>query len=453
MTTASEPRTKRRKASSATPVVAIVGRPNVGKSALFNRMIGRRKALVEALAGTTRDRLYGDVVWRGERFRLVDTGGLEPDGAAGYPTLIREQVARAVDEAAVLLFVVDGETGVIEADREVAEVLRRARKPVFLLVNKVENRARREEAVQFYELGVGEPLAVSAHHGEGVAEVLDLVVDALPPATEEEAAGVEAPRLAIVGRPNVGKSMLLNAILGEERVIVSPVPGTTRDAIDTTFAFKNRPLVLVDTAGLRRLGHIGHGMEQHMAMRAREALDRADVALVVFDASEGLTAQDLHIAGYALKAKTGVLIVANKWDLVSAKTRAEFEQEVRRRFYFAAWVSFCIVSAKERTGIRRLLNEALRLCDERRRRIETGPLNAVVQRAVAERPPPLVRNRRLKLLYVNQPEVAPPTFVFFVNDASLVHFSYRRYLENVIRANFGFQGVALRMVFRSRRER
>jgi len=452
MTATSEPRTKRRPASPATSVVAIVGRPNVGKSALFNRMIGRRKALVEEIAGTTRDRLYGNVTWRGERFRLVDTGGLEPDGAAGYPTLIREQVGRAVEEAAVLLFVVDGETGVIEADREVAEVLRRARKPVFLLVNKVENTARREGAVQFYELGVGEPFAVSAHHGDGVAEVLDLVVDALPPAPEEETE-VEAPRLAIVGRPNVGKSMLLNAILGEERVIVSPVPGTTRDAIDTTFEFKNRPLVLVDTAGLRRLGHIGHGMELHMALRARDALDRAGVALVVFDASEGLTAQDLHIAGYALKAKTGVLVVANKWDLVSVKTRAEFEQEVRRRFYFAPWVSFCIVSAKERTGIRRLLNEALRLCDERRRRIETGPLNAIVQRAVAERPPPLVRNRRLKLLYVNQPAVAPPTFVFFVNDASLVHFSYRRYLENVIRANFGFQGVALRMVFRSRRER
>jgi len=452
MTAVSEPRTKGRAGSPARPVVAIVGRPNVGKSALFNRMIGRRKALVEEIAGTTRDRLYGDVVWRGERFRLVDTGGLEPDGAAGYPTLIREQVERALEEASVLLFVVDGEAGLIEADREVAEVLRRARKPVLLLANKVENKVREEEAVQFYELRAGEPLPVSAHHGTGVAEVLDLVVDALPPAPDEETAS-EAPRLAIIGRPNVGKSMLLNAILGEERVIVSPVPGTTRDAIDTAFELKNRQLVLVDTAGLRRSGRIERGMEQHMAMRAREALDRADVALVVFDASEGLTAQDLHIAGYALKARTGVVIVANKWDLVSDATRQEFEQAVRRRFYFAPWLSFCIVSAKERTGIRRLLNEALRLCDERRRRIETGPLNAVVQRAVAERPPALVRNRRLKLLYVNQPEVAPPTFVFFVNDASLVHFSYRRYLENVLRANFGFAGVALRLIFRSRRER
>ncbi|OGO49510.1 MAG: ribosome biogenesis GTPase Der [Chloroflexi bacterium RBG_16_68_14] len=433
------------------PVVAIVGRPNVGKSALFNRMLGRRQALVEEIPGTTRDRLYGDVSWRGEQFRLVDTGGLDPEAEEGYSELIRRQVELAMAEAAVLLFVVDAKDGLIPADEEVAEVLRRSGKPVYLLANKVDNEARLEAAVQFYELGLGEPIPVSAQHGTGVADVLDRVLESLPPAPEE--APVEALRLAIVGRPNVGKSMLLNAILGEERVIVSPVPGTTRDAVDTSFEFEGHALVLVDTAGLRRPGKIGAGLEHHAVLRARHALERADTALVLFDASERLTAQDLHIVGFAIKAKTGVVVVANKWDLMEGISPTEFEQAVRRRLPFASWVSFRTTSAKTGLGITALIQEALRLCDERRRRIETGPLNALIQRAVAEQPPPPVRNQRLKLLYVTQPEVAPPTFVFFVNDASLVHFSYRRYLENVIRRRFGFDGVALRLAFRSRRER
>ncbi len=443
---------KRTAAGVARPVVALVGRPNVGKSALFNRMVGRRQALVEELPGTTRDRLYGDVVWRGERFRLIDTGGLEPEAEAGYPELIRQQVEQAVTEAAVLLFVVDAKTGVISADEEVADVLRRAGKPVFLLANKVDSEERREAAVQFYELGLGEPIPVSAHHGGGVAEVLDRVLESLPPSPDEEGT-VAAPRLAIIGRPNVGKSMLLNAILGEDRVIVSPVPGTTRDAVDTAFDFQGRPLVLVDTAGLRRPGKIGRGLEQHAALRARDALERADTALVVFDASEGLTAQDLHIVGFALKAKAGLLLVANKWDLMEGAQPDEFERRARRRLRFAPWAALCITSAKEGTGIGELLQEASRLCDERQRRIDTAPLNAAIQRAVAERPPPSVHNRELKLLYVSQPDVSPPTFVFFVNDAALVHFSYRRYLENAIRVRFGFDGVALRLVFRSRRGR
>lgn len=433
------------------PVVAIVGRPNVGKSAIFNRMVGHRQALVEEVPGTTRDRLYGDVAWRGESICLVDTGGLDPEAEAGYPELIREQVEVAVAEASVLLFVVDAKDGLLPSDEEVAEVLRRAGKPVFLLANKADNEARREAVAQFYELGLGEPLPVSAQHGIGIADVLDQVLEALPPTPEEPA--VEIPRLAIVGRPNVGKSMLLNAVLGEERVIVSEVPGTTRDAIDTSFEFQNRPLVLVDTAGLRRPGKVGAGLEHHATLRARHALERADVALVLFDAGEGLTTQDLRIVRYALEAGTGMAVVANKWDLMSGASLADFEREVRRRLRFAPWASFRITSAKEGLGISPLLQEALRLCDERRRRIDTGPLNAVVQRAVADRPPPTVRNQQLKLLYVSQPETAPPTFVFFVNDASLVHFSYRRYLENVIRSHFGFDGVVLRLAFRGRKGR
>jgi GTP-binding protein len=433
------------------PVVAIVGRPNVGKSAIFNRMVGRRQALVEEIPGTTRDRLYGDVAWRGESFRLVDTGGLDPEAEAGYPELIREQVEVAVAEASALLFVVDVKDGLLPSDEDVAEVLRRADKPVFLLANKADNEARREAVAQFYELGLGEPIPVSAQHGIGIADVLDRVLKGLPPAPEGPA--VEAPRLAIVGRPNVGKSMLLNAVLGEERVIVSEAPGTTRDAIDTSFEFRGRSLMLVDTAGLRRPGKVGAGLEHHAALRSRHALERADVALVLFDASEGLTAQDLRIVRFALEARTGLTVVANKWDLMSGASLADYEKEVRRRLRFAPWASFRITSAREGMGISPLLQEALRLCDERRRRVDTGPLNALVQRAVADRPPPAVRNRQLKLLYVSQPQVAPPTFVFFVNDASLVHFGYRRYIENVIRGHFGFDGVAVRLSFRSRRER
>ncbi len=437
-------------AATAGRVVAIVGRPNVGKSALFNRLVGRRQALVEELAGTTRDRLYGDAEWRGERFRVVDTGGLELESAGGYPELVRRQVEQAVEEASLLLFVVDAKTGTTPADEEVAGVLRRAKKPVFLLANKAETQERREAAVQFFELGLGEPMTISALSGDGVAELLDEVLAALPPETGEAPAAV--PRLAIVGRPNVGKSMLLNAILGEERVIVSEAPGTTRDAIDTAFEFQGRPIVLVDTAGLRRPGRMERGLEQHASLRAHRALEHADTALVVIDASAGIIAQDLHIAGFALKAKTGLIVVANKWDLIERGSAEEFESQVRQRLHFAPWASFRIVSAKDRTGIEPLLAEALRVCDARQQRIETGPLNALMERWVADRPPPPLGTRLLKLFYVSQPEVAPPTFVFFVNDASLAHFGYQRYLENRLRERFDFRGVALRLVFRSRRE-
>jgi GTPase len=433
------------------PVVAIVGRPNVGKSALFNRLIGRRKALVEEERGTTRDRVYGDVEWRDTRFRVVDTGGLEPDSAAGYAALVREQIEVALEEASVIVFVVDARTGITVADEEVAELLRRAAKPVFLVANKVDNEERREAAVQFYELGLGEPVLVSAQHDTGISDLLDRVYVGLPP--QDPAEEIVAPRLAIVGRPNVGKSMLLNAILGEERVIVSEQPGTTRDAVDTTFELDGKPVVLIDTAGLRRRGKIERGLERHSTARAREALERADTALVVFDASDGLMAQDLHVAGYALEAKTGLVVVANKMDLLTDVSAEEVELKVRRRMNFAPWLAFAAVSAKERTGIDPLLRRALEVCEERQRRIETSLLNRVVEDAIAAQPPPPVKNRSPKFLYVTQPSVAPPAFVFFVNEAKLVHFSYRRYLENMLRQRFGFEGVGIKLLFRSRQER
>ena len=437
------------------PIVAIVGRPNVGKSALFNRMVGGRPALVEDFPGTTRDRIYGDVEWRLRTFRVVDTGGLEPDVPGTYTPLIRSQVEYALAEAAIVLFVIDSITGLTAADEEVADLLRRTAKPVLLLANKADNRERRDSVVAFYELGLGEPTAISAHHGEGVAEVLDMIVDMLPPEEERDDVGT-ALRLAIVGRPNVGKSSLLNAILGEDRVIVSDVPGTTRDAIDTPFAYEGNDLVLIDTAGLRRRGAIEPGVEKHSTLRARRALERAQIALCVFDMADGLTAQDTHVIGYALDALRGVIVVANKWDLVRDGDwqQEDFESRLRWQLKFAPWISIRFVSAKEEIGVTEVLAEAVRIGEERKRRVDTGALNQAVRKAVAQKPPPTPsKGARIKLLYVTQAEIDPPTFVFFLNDASAVHFSYRRYMENVIRRTFGFKGTAIKLVFRGRADK
>ena len=436
--------------SPSRPVVALVGRPNVGKSALFNRMLGGRKALVEEIAGTTRDRLYGDVEWREREFRLVDTGGLLLDESPPYSALIRRQVEIAIEEAQVILFVVDAKEGLTAADLDVADVLRRTAKPVLLLANKAESGSRREAAVQFYELGLGEPIPVSAHHGQGVADVMDMVVEMAPASPAVEAA--EALAIAIVGRPNVGKSMLLNAILGEERVIVSDEPGTTRDSIDTPFQFQEQELLLLDTAGIRRRGRVQRGVEKHSVLRAERAVERADVALLLMDAGEGVAAQDTHIAGLIADAYVGLVLVVNKWDLIDpAPTfRKQFERVVRHRMRFASWAPLCFISAKEGMGIDGLLAEALKVDEERRKRVSTGELNAVVQRVVGERGPPSVGGRKLKVLYCTQVQAAPPTFVFFVNDASLLHFSYRRYIENRLRRVFGFAGTPLRLVFKGR---
>ncbi len=435
------------------PIVAIVGRPNVGKSALFNRIVGGRPALVEDLPGTTRDRIYGDAEWRGREFKVVDTGGLEPDVPGTYTPLVRAQVEYALAEADIVLFVVDTITGITAADLEVADLLRRSNKPVLLIANKADSRTREEAAITFYELGIGEPIAISAHHGHGVADVLDMIADSLPPLeTEEVEPGL---KLAIVGRPNVGKSSLLNAILGEDRVIVSEVPGTTRDVIDTPFVFNGQPLVLVDTAGLRRRGAIEPGVEKHSTLRARRALERAQIALCLFDLSEEFTAQDAHVVGYALDAARGIVVVANKWDLVrdGEWTKEDWERRLRWKLKFAPWIPIRFISAVERTGIEEVLAEAVRIGEQRQRHVDTGALNQVMRRAVAEKPPPTPsKGKRIKLLYVPQAEVDPPTFVFFLNDASAVHFSYRRYMENVIRRHFGFEGTSIKMVFRGRNE-
>jgi GTP-binding protein len=440
------------------PLVALVGRPNVGKSALFNRMTGERRAIVEDIPGTTRDRLVGEVEWRGRSFDLVDTGGLaEPtsvQGSGAYMDAIRSQVEAAVAESDLLLFVVDAKSGSTAADHEVASMLRRSGKPTVLVANKADNSRREEEATEFYELALGEPLSVSAINGAGAGELLDTIAGMLPYLPEADAAETQQPlRVALIGRPNVGKSALTNALLGEERVIVSDIAGTTRDAIDTPFEFEGEQMVLIDTAGIRRPGRLEGSIEHYSVMRSKEAVARADVAVVVFDASERLRAQDLHIVGLALEESTGLVLAANKWDLIKDEwDRNAFLAAIKRRLRFAPWVPVTIVSALERTGLDELLREVRASGEERRKRVQTSELNAIMRGALARRPPPLVGRKRLKLLYVTQVRTEPPTFVFFVNDASLVSPTYERYLENALRRAFGYRGAGLRLIFRSRGE-
>ena len=495
------------------PVVAIVGRPNVGKSTLFNRFLGRRSAIVEDRARTTRDRLYGDTEWNGRRFVIVDTGGLELGPDDQIEARVQEQARLAIAEADVILFVVDAVSGLTPADLEAARILRRAKAPVIVVVNKADNEKRELEGAEFHSLGWDETYAISASHGRGTGDLLDAIVWALPPESqaelarkareleadawaEEVAAGrlepyvvgdtdaeadeldgdeadptdAEAKRwdaamaadadgepaaIAFVGRPNVGKSSLLNALLGEDRAIVSEIPGTTRDAIDTRLAWGRSEVVLIDTAGIRRRGKVASGAaaERYSTLRALHALSRADVAVLVIDAVEGLTAQDAHVAGYVVEEGKGLVIAVNKWDLVADKTDRTFDQYIewiRNEVPFLDFAPIVSISAKTGQRVGRVLEAAIDIWGERRKRISTGELNRVLAAATDRTPPPPVRGNRPKLFYATQAAVAPPTFVFFASDAAAVHFSYRRYLENRLREKFGFDGTPIRLVFRDR---
>lgn len=463
------------------PLVAIVGRPNVGKSTFFNRMIGERVAIVEDMPGTTRDRIYGDTDWNGRDFTLIDTGGLElgtdiPVGQVGLDRQpgdimkrVQAQAQLAIEEADVIVFMVDARTGITAADEEVAEMLRRTNKPVILAANKADNAARRLDAVEFYTLGLGEPITVSSIQGTGTGDLLDVIVDALPPEEERPEAEEEEDvvRVAIVGRPNVGKSSLLNAILGFQRAIVSAVPGTTRDTIDTEMELEGKKLILIDTAGIRRRGRVGPGVEKYSVLRASRAIDRCDVALLLVDASEGLAAQDTHIAGEIQDKSKGVVVVVNKWDLAQAQRRAEREGDIpkpseeiesaeRYRKIIAEGLKFIpyapIVFASAKTGyhVQSLLETVLSIADMRFLRIPTSRLNEAVQDAVRRHNPTVNRGKVLKIYYATQARVNPPTFVFFVNDPQALHFSYERYLENQLRAAFGFKGTGIRLYFRAR---
>ncbi len=463
------------------PLVAIVGRPNVGKSTFFNRMLGERVAIVEDLPGTTRDRLYGDTDWNGREFTLIDTGGLEfgsriPVGQVGLNGQpgdimknVRSQAELAIEEADVIVFMVDARSGITAADEEVADLLRRTQKPVILAANKADNAARRQDAVEFYSLGLSEPVTISSIQGTGTGDLLDVIVEALPPEDEEaeDEEDEDVVRVAIIGRPNVGKSSLLNAILGFERSIVSEVPGTTRDAIDTEIEFEDRKLILIDTAGIRRRGKVGPGVEKFSVLRSTRAIERCDVALLLIDSSEGLAAQDTHIAGEIQDQVKGVVVVVNKWDLAQAQRRDEREgkfphpdeeiesAEAYRRIIaeglkFIPYAPIVFASAKTGYHVQGLLETVLNVAEMRYLRVPTSRLNELVQEAVRRHNPPVTNNKVLKIYYVTQTRVNPPTFVFFVNDPQAVHFSYERYLENRLREAFGFKGTAIRLFFRPR---
>lgn len=435
--------------SPSLPTIAIIGRPNVGKSAIFNRLVRGRAALVEELAGTTRDRIYGTFEWLGRDIRVIDTGGISgPD--TDYVDLIRRQVELAMAEADLVLFVVDARDGLTEVDREISTMLRAYPKPILLVANKADNRERAEAAVEFYALGMGEPHPASALHLTGLDDVIDEAVKSLPETGQAPAAtGV---RVAIVGRPNVGKSRLLNAIAGEDRVIVSDVPGTTRDAIDLPITFRDQPMVLIDTAGIRRRGSVEKGVEKHSVQRSEAAIERCDVAIMLIDSTEPMTAQDLHIAGGVRDASKGMVIAFNKWDLAKGDVSpAEAEALARERAKFAPWAPVMTISALEGTGIDGLLQAVLEVAREREKRVPTAELNALIRRAVLERSLTVTGGRPLKVLYCTQAQGSPPTFVFFVNDPE-IHFSYQRYLENVLRREYGFHGTAIKLVFRGRGE-
>ncbi len=431
--------------------MAIVGRQNVGKSTLLNRVAGKRLAIVEDLPGTTRDRVFAGVSWRGFEFTLVDTGGLEPGTQSVMSLDVEEQVAVAIDEADVIIFLVDVKSGVIPSDFDVGDMLRRVTKPVILVANKADNSRLEAMAVEFYQLGLGEPMVISAHHGLGTTELLDRVVSLLPPTSPAEAeSGIL--KIAIVGRPNVGKSMLLNALVGEKRSIVHDVPGTTRDAVDTLFEFGGHEMLLIDTAGIRRRGRLGRGIEFYSVIRSLRAIDRADVVLLVMDAGELVTAQDMHVAGYIQQAVKGVILVVNKWDLVTEKNQDEWNTAIRAQFRFMAYAPVLYLSAKFGQGVAQILPQAGRIYQERQKRLPTAQVNNVIQQAIAGHNLPRIGRRRLKILYVTQTEVSPPTFVFFVNDAKIIHFSYQRFLENKLREAFGFAGTPIRLTFKSRGE-
>ena len=442
------------------PVVALVGRTNVGKSTLFNRMAGERLAVTDSQPGTTRDRLVAEAEWNGVPFDVVDTGGFDPANKGELRAQIRAQAELAVHDADAVLFLVDGESGVSPLDRELADVLRRQQStldgkpspPILLVVNKADNPARREQAIEFFELGMGDPIPISALHGTGTGDLLDLLIKALDRGNAEEPAAEERVGIAIVGRPNVGKSSLLNRLLGEERAIVSPTPGTTRDAIDTSLTFQGIPLTLIDTAGIRRRGRIEPGVEKYSVLRALKAIERADVALLLIDALEGVAAQDAHIAGMILEKWKSAVLLINKWDAVpqQAGTERNYAKQTRAQLKFLDFVPVRFISALHGSGVDEVLPLALQIQEERLRRIPTAELNQVLQAAQEAHAPPSKAGVRLRIYFASQVQTDPPTFLFQVNDPELVHFSYARHLENRIRREFAFLGTPLRLSFRKR---
>ncbi len=453
------------------PIVAIVGRPNVGKSTLFNRLAGERLAIVDDVPGTTRDRLFAESEWNGRRFHIVDTGGIDPTNASSKTPLsvsskeyigqIRDQALAAIQEADAILFLVDGIHGITPADEEVTSLLRSLQKkhegkdwpPILLVVNKADNQKIRDDAVEFYNLGLGEPYAISAFHGTGTGDLLDALVATFPPAAEEEEDN--SVKIAIVGIPNAGKSSLLNQLVGEERAIVSPVAGTTRDAVDTPIIYNEIPVTLIDTAGIRRRGKIDRGVEQYSVMRSMRAIERCDVALLMIDATKEISAQDAHIAGFINEAGKSAVILVNKWDAVEKDTFTieEYKTRIRAALNFMDYVPIQFISAKTGQRVDKVLPLALEVQEERLVHLGTSAFNRILMRAQDEHAPTSRTGRILKIYYGTQVRSDPPTFILYVNEPQLAHFTYLRYLENCIRREYPFTGTPIHLVLKGRKER
>jgi GTPase len=449
------------------PVVALVGRPNVGKSTLFNRLVGEPMAIVDDTPGTTRDRLFGESEWSGRNFDVVDTGGIDPTtisgkeplsiGSADYIRQIRVQAELAVQESDAVLFLVDAMSGVTPADREVAQILRKSQKmvagepvpPIFVVVNKSDNQTQRMGAPEFYELGMGDPYPISAVHGTGTGDLLDDLVASFPVTEEEEDDSV---KIAIVGKPNAGKSSLLNRLTGVERAIVSDIPGTTRDAIDTKMDFDGVPITLIDTAGIRRRGKVEPGVEKYSVIRAMRAIERADVALLMIDAVSGITAQDAHIAGYIVEAWKSTVVLVNKWDAIEKDTYTinTYTERIRQDLNFMDYVPILFISAKNGQRVDQVLPMALRVQEERLARLTTGQINRIIQTAQDTHPAPSKAGKSFRMYYGTQVRSDPPTFMIYCNDPKLAHFTYLRYLENRLRAEYSFIGTPIRIVLKPR---
>ncbi len=437
------------------PVVAIVGRPNVGKSTLFNVLAGEKIAIVKDTPGVTRDRIYADVTWLDREFTLIDTGGIEPESSDIILSQMREQAQIAIDTADVILFMTDVKQGMVDSDSKVADMLRRSHKPVVLVVNKVDNYQKMmADVYEFYNLGIGDPMPISAAERIGLGDMLDKVMEHFPAGTGTEEDD-DRPRVAIVGKPNVGKSSIINKLTGESRVIVSDIAGTTRDAIDTNIRYNGKDYVFIDTAGLRRKNKIKEELERYSIIRTVTAVERADVVLVVIDATEGITEQDAKIAGIAHERGKGIIVVVNKWDAIEKndKTMKEFETQIRLVLSFLPYAEIMYVSAQTGQRLPKLFDMIDMVIENQNLRVSTGVLNEIMTEAVAMQQPPTDKGKRLKLYYITQVAVKPPTFVIFVNDKELMHFSYTRYLENKIREAFGFRGTSLKFFIRERKEK
>ena len=435
------------------PIIAIVGRPNVGKSVLFNRIVGRKKAIVEDEPGVTRDRNYADVEWEKNAFTLIDTGGFEPVSKDRMFIQMREQCQLAMDEADVILFVMDGKEGLTPSDKEITDILRRLNKPVFYIVNKIDIPKHEEKTFEFYGLGVEEIHSISAEHGYGVGGLMDEVIKALPRLTEEKW-GQDVAKVAVVGRPNVGKSSLINRLLGYKRVIVDEAPGTTRDAIDTLFVRDGKRYVLIDTAGIRRKSRISLRLEKYSIVEALRTIDRSDVALLLLDSKEGVTDQDSHIGGFIHEKGKGCILLVNKWDLIEkeSNTMVEYERRVYSNLKYLSYAPILFISAFTGQRVKKVLDVVDRVAEQAKKKIPTSQLNKRLGQWVENFPPPLHRNRRVKLNYITQVSIIPPTFAIYTNSPDGIHFSYERFLINQIREAFGYEGVPIRLKFRKKRK-